>query len=117
MYIQCMFIFTLLYFLLGVNPHTSLVNMHKWLDSVANECNLSCCCRTTGFKGVNLAGIYCHLSPGEASSFIKMLQLKLMLWSALCTSNGTSAGSVVRAESLGKGLLSVEPVLIGPFQD
>ena len=27
----------LLYFLLGVNAHTSLVNMYQWLDSVFNE--------------------------------------------------------------------------------
>lgn len=102
---------------IGANSNDSMSNFFRWLDLVVNECNLPCCCRTTGFNGVNLNGIYHHLSPGEANYFIKILQQKLKMWASKCTDNGRSAGSVLRCDASGKGQLCIDPELVGPFQD
>ena len=40
-----------------------------------------------------------------------------MTWGAKCTERGKTAGTVARLSCSGKGQLSVEPQLVGPFQD
>ena len=105
------------YFLSGSNVQTSLHNFYDWLDKVANELSLPCHCRASGFKNMDLKGVFQHLSAAEADKFVRVLSGKLMHWVAKCTTDGTSAGSVVRATCSGKGQLSIEAILMGPFQD
>ena len=110
-------IFILSYFLPGSDMQTSLQNFYNWVDTVANEVSLPCHCRTQRFCHVDLKGTFHYLSPAEADKFVRVLSGKLMHWATKCTTDGTSAGSVIRATCSGKGQLSVEAILIGPFQD
>ena len=79
--------------------------------------NVPCECAVKGVTMPRIPGCYQHLSGQKLDELIRTIQSKTRLWGAACSNADISAGAALRTSCSGKGQLSFEAQLIGPFQD
>ena len=100
----------------GQNERDSWDKFQRWLDSIAEDI-LPCESKTEGLTKPIIKGCYQRLSSQKCDEFIKILQCKMRFWAAECTNQGMSGGCALKTSYSGKGEMSYEPQLVGPFQD
>ena len=102
----------------GGNEKESYKNFLEWLKRVQIEKGISCERMPKGaVTGKDVIGCLHHLTADEADEFVAYISVKMMFWSAHCTMNRISTGSMLKISACGKGQLAMVAVPLGPFQD
>lgn len=105
-------------FLPGADVHQLYNKIFDWLDGVFLESELPCMTNVTGLKKRNsVKRCYQHLSGKKCNYFIRLLQVKMMQWAAVCCLQDLNCASVLLSLTTGKGTFSLTAQLVGPFQD
>jgi len=109
-------IYHYMFFLPGDNTRDSCHKFYEWLDVVYIETGLPCTSKVKGVKRINpVKGCYHHLTGEQRYNLMRVLQVKLLPWAAVCLQNNKSCGSVLLATSSGKGEMSMMAQVIGPM--
>ena len=101
--------------LTGANEVESYKNMMRWIHLVAKRCPLLCESFPSGLQKELVKCCFQSLRQDELERFVNHLQAKMLLWGALCATNGKSGGSAMKPR--GKGTLAFVAIQIGPFLD
>ena len=97
----------------GTTAEHSVDNLLRWLDTVANQLDLSASF-ARGSNHRRIHGVFHHLSKMEMAKFKERIDQ----WLFECLQNGYSTGFAVEmsgGNGSGKGGLLASAVMLGPF--
>ena len=101
----------------GTTAEQSVDNLLRWLDSVANQLDLSASfARASNLRRID--GVFHHLSKMEMAKFKERIDHICRQWHFECLQNGYSTGFAVEMSGVngsGKGRLLASAVTLGPF--